>query len=75
MDLIWMLMYTPAALSILAIGLWVAVDQAAEARRRAAEGRHAPVVIDGRLVAGQVVAVGHAPVPPRSHRYTRGRIR
>lgn len=69
MDLIWLLMYTPAAVSILAIGLWMAVDQAAESRRRAAEDRHEPVVIDtsGRLV-GQVIAVGVAPVPPRSHR-------
>lgn len=68
MGLVWIAMYAPAALSILAIGLWVAVDQAAEARRRASEGRHAPVVIDGRLVTGQVAAVGIAPVPPRSYR-------
>lgn len=67
MTLVWIVMYAPAALSILGIGLWVAVDQVAEGRRRAAEGRHEPVVIDtaGRLVAGQVVAVG---VAPRSHR-------
>lgn len=65
MDLIWVLMYTPAAVSILVIGLWVAVDQAAEARRRAAESAADPVVID---TAGRLVAVGVAPVPPRSHR-------
>lgn len=65
MDLIWILMYTPTMVSILAIGVWVAVDQAAEARRRAAEARHEPVVID---TSGRLVAVGVAPVPPRSHR-------
>ena len=73
MDLVWTLLYAPAAVAVAAVGTWVALDQAAEARRRSAETRHAPVVIDtdGRLV-GQVIAVGTAQVPPRSHR-ARGR--
>lgn len=78
MGVLWIVVYAPAAAAVLAISIWVAVDQVTEARRRAAEGRHAPVVIDtaGRLVAGQIVAVGVAPVPPRSHRYyVRGRVR
>lgn len=65
----------PALASILSIGLWVWADQVAERRRESDRVPARPVIAEGHL-AGQVVAVGVAPVPPRSHRYyVRGRVR